>query len=178
MRTAAYLYPWDVLGDPAAPARIADLGVRGVTLAAAYHSTRALTPRHPQDRIVTAEHSAVYYPVDRRRWSARQLRPYPQGWMAEPDPFGTAAAALVEAGLEVHSWVVLAHNSRLGSEHPGSCVRNAYGDRLPWAPCIAQPEVVDYLVESAVEAALRRVAVGRPAPRPRAGYPQAGVWPT
>lgn len=43
-RAAAFLYPWDVVGDPDAPARVVDLGVRQVTLAAAYHSTRALTP--------------------------------------------------------------------------------------------------------------------------------------
>lgn len=44
MKASAFVYPWDVNGDPAAPGRLAALGVRGVTLASAYHSTRALTP--------------------------------------------------------------------------------------------------------------------------------------
>ena len=39
MKASAFVYPWDVNGDPDAPARIASLGVEQVTLAAAYHST-------------------------------------------------------------------------------------------------------------------------------------------
>lgn len=162
MRASAFLYPWDVVGDPEAAARTAALGVRQVTLASAYHSTRALTPRHPAHRVVTAEHAAILYPPDADRWAGRELRPYPAGaWApAGKDPFGQAAAALADAGLEVHSWVVLAHNSRLGEEHPDVCVVNAYGDRYPWAPCIARPAVRAYLTDLAVEAAVRPGAAG------------------
>jgi hypothetical protein len=160
VRASAFVYPWDVLGDPDAPERLAALGVRQVTLASAYHSTRAVTPRHPEHRVVTAEHAAVYYPADPSRWAGRALRPYAQRWLAEEDPYGEAAAQLAAAGLAVHSWVVLAHNSRLGAEHPGSVVRNAYGDPYPWAPCVARPEVREYLVELAAEAAVRPGAAG------------------
>ncbi|MFF8355461.1 hypothetical protein ACF063_18570 [Streptomyces chartreusis] len=159
MKASAFVYPWDVNGDPGAPGRIAALGVRQVTLASAYHSTRALTPRHPRHRIVTAEHAAVLYPVD-GRWEGRTLRPYPAGDWAPGDAFGEAAAALTEAGLEVHTWVVLAHNSRMGADHPDTCVVNAYGDRYPWAPCIAQPATRAYLVDLAAEAAVRPGARG------------------
>ncbi|KUO03667.1 hypothetical protein [Streptomyces caeruleatus] len=159
MKASTFVYPWDINGDPEAPGRIAALGVRQVTLAAAYHSTRALTPRHPRHRIVTAEHAAVLYPTD-DRWQGRALRPYPAGDWAPGDAFGEAAAALTAAGLEVHTWVVLAHNSRLGAEHPDTSVVNAYGDRYPWAPCIAQPATRAYLVELAAEAAVRPGARG------------------
>ena len=47
MHAWANLYPWDVDGDPAAADRIAGLGLTGVTLAAAYHAVRAVTPFHP-----------------------------------------------------------------------------------------------------------------------------------
>lgn len=159
MKASTFVYPWDINGDPEAPGRIASLGVQQVTLAAAYHSTRALTPRHPRHRIVTAEHAAVLYPTD-DRWQGRELRPYPAGDWAPGDAFGEAAAALTAAGLEVHTWVVLAHNSRLGAEHPDTSVVNAYGDRYPWAPCIAQPATRAYLVELAAEAAVRPGAHG------------------
>lgn len=159
MKTSAFLYPWDVVGDPAAPARVADLGVQQVTLASAYHSTRALTPRHPRHRIVTAEHAAVLYePGD--RWQGRALRPYAAGSWAPGDAYGEAAEALADAGLDVHTWVVLAHNSRMGAEHPGTSVVNAYGDRYPWAPCIARPATRAYLVDLAAEAAVRPDARG------------------
>ncbi|WUH94125.1 hypothetical protein OG900_31020 [Streptomyces sp. NBC_00433] len=161
MRTSAFVYPWDVLGDPAAAGRIAALGVRQVTLAAAYHSTRALTPRHPRHRVVTAEYAAALYPPDEKRWQGRELRPYAAGpWAAADDAWAAAAAELRAAGLDVHSWVVLAHNSRLGAEHPETNVVNAYGDRYPWAPCIAQDAVRGYLLDLAAEAAARPGAAG------------------
>ncbi|WP_159326515.1 hypothetical protein [Streptomyces tendae] len=160
MKASAFVYPWDVNGDPQAPARIADLGVAQVTLAAAYHSTRALTPRHPHHRVVTAEHAAVLYPPDSARWQGRTLRPYESGDWAPGDAYGEAAAALADAGLDVHTWVVLAHNSRLGAEHPHTSVLNAYGDRYPWAPCIAQPATRAYLTDLAAEAAVRPGAGG------------------
>ncbi|MEV7854303.1 hypothetical protein [Streptomyces sp. NPDC088183] len=160
MKTSAFLYPWDVIGDPDAAARVADLGVQQVTLAAAYHSTRALTPRHPGRRIVTAEHAAVLYPPDPDRWAGQGLRPHGQSWVASDDPFAEAAEALTGAGLEVHTWVVLAHNSRLGAEHPETSVVNAYGDRYPWAPCIGRPAVRAYLLALAAEAAVRPGARG------------------
>jgi hypothetical protein len=160
MRASAFLYPWDVRGDAAAAGRARDLGVQQVTLASAYHSTRAVTPRHPAHRIVTAQHAAVLYPPSEELWAGRDPRPYPAGAWASGDAFGDAAAALADAGLDVHSWVVLAHNSRLGGERPGTSVVNAYGDRYPWAPCIARPEVADYLTDLAVEAAVRPGASG------------------
>ncbi|MFE2101682.1 hypothetical protein [Streptomyces sp. NPDC059468] len=159
MKASAFVYPWDVNGDPEAPARIAALGVRQATLASAYHSTRALTPRHPRHRIVTAEYAAVLYPAG-NRWAGRGLRPYTAGRWAPADAYGEAAGALAAAGLEVHTWVVLAHNSRLGAEHPDTSVVNAYGDRYPWAPCIAQPATRAYLVDLAAEAAVRPGAHG------------------
>ncbi|MFF8988732.1 hypothetical protein ACF09H_01915 [Streptomyces sp. NPDC014983] len=159
MKAAAFVYPWDVNGDPGAPARIAGLGVEQVTLAAAYHSTRALTPRHPRHRIVTAEHAAVLYPPG-DRWTGRALRPRSAGHWAPGDAHGEAARALADAGLAVHTWVVLAHNSRLGTDHPDTSVVNAYGDRYPWAPCIAQPGTRAYLVDLAAEAAVRPGARG------------------
>ncbi|MFI2289501.1 hypothetical protein [Streptomyces niveus] len=160
MKTSAFLYPWDVVGDPDAAARVADLGVRQVTLASAYHSTRALTPRHPRHRVVTAEHAAVLHPLDEARWADAELRPYAAGDWAPGDAYGEAAAALADAGLDVHTWVVLAHNSRLGAEHPDTSVVNAYGDRYPWAPCVARPAVRTYVASLAAEAAVRPGAAG------------------
>ncbi|WP_329278568.1 hypothetical protein [Streptomyces sp. NBC_01451] len=162
MKASAFVYPWDVNGDPGAARRIAALGVEQVTLASAYHSTRALTPRHPRHRIVTAEHAAVLYPTDPtdERWAGRALRPCAAGSWAPGDAYGEAADALADAGLDVHTWVVLAHNSRLGADHPDTSVVNAYGDRYPWAPCIAQPATRAYLVDLAAEAAVRPGARG------------------
>lgn len=102
----------------------------------------------------------MLYPADPGRWQGRRLRPYAAGDWAPGDAYGEAAAALAGAGLDVHTWVVLAHNSRMGEEFPDTSVVNAYGDRYPWAPCIAQPETRAYLTDLAVEAAVRPGAAG------------------
>ena len=54
--------PLDVDGDPAAADRIAALGVTEVSLAAAYHAVRAVTPFHPGHRVVTRDAAAYYRP--------------------------------------------------------------------------------------------------------------------
>ena len=150
MRTGAYLYPWDVNGDPAAADRVAGLGLTEVTLAAAYHAVRAVTSFHPGHRIVTRD-AGVYYRPDPARWNGQPLRPAHAG----PGPagsFGRAAAALRAAGISVTAWVVLTHNSRLAGT--GECaVRNAFGDIYPWALCAGSAAVRSYAATLAAEVA-------------------------
>ncbi|HKT01576.1 MAG TPA: hypothetical protein VJT31_18795, partial [Rugosimonospora sp.] len=153
MDIAAYLYPWDVAGDPAAPERVAALGLDHAVLAAGYHATRAVTPRHPGHRVVTAPHSAAYYPTGGQVWRGSPLRPYPAGWLPDPDPFGTALRALSGAGVPVHAWLVLSHVDLPTGAGDRDCVVNAYGDRYPWALCPARDAVAHYAVTYAREVA-------------------------
>lgn len=140
----AYLYPWDVVGDPSAAERIAALGVDAVALAAAYHSVRAATPFHPAHRVVNAHHAALYLPVRDAAWSGSRLVPGTPGWMPRPDSFLEARDALRAVGLPVHAWTVLTHNTRLGHAHPDLAVRNAFGDPYPYALCPSSAEVRAY----------------------------------
>jgi hypothetical protein len=146
-----YLYPWDAVGDPGCAERIAGLGVDRVLLAAAYHTVRALTPAHPEHKVVTADHSAVYYQPDRARWSGREVQPVVATWA--PGSFHEGAQALRSAGLKVYAWTVLTHNQRLGTVHPEISVVNAFGDRYPWALCAANPRVYEYASTLAAEVA-------------------------
>jgi hypothetical protein len=142
METAAYLYSWDVVGDPAAADLVAGLGLSHVTLAAVYHGTRALTPRHPGHRVVVAEHTAAYYPLSTERWDGTLLHPPPAPWTGGTDAFGAAASVLGAAGVPVHAWVVVNHVDLPGPAE--FAVTNAYGDRYPWALCPAQEAVREY----------------------------------
>lgn len=147
------LYPWDVAGDPAAAERVAGLGADRATLAAAYHTVRTLSPRHPHRKVVTATHSAVYYRPDERRWAqdGPLLRPVEAPWA--PGAFTEAAAALRGAGLAVYAWTILAHNQRLGTLHPEHAVVNAFGDPYAWALCVNSPQVREYCGTLAAEVA-------------------------
>jgi hypothetical protein len=154
VRAWANLYPWDVIGDPAAADRIAGLGLTGVTLAAAYHSVRAVTPFHPEHRIVTRD-AAVYYRADPARWPATGVRPARlRPAVARPSgSFERAAAALRSRGLRVTAWAVVTHNDRLAAAVPSAAVRNAFGDGYPWALCPASPAVREYAAALAGEIA-------------------------
>ena len=151
-RTTGYLYPWDVIDDPGAAERIAGLGLDSITLAAAYHGVRAVTPVHPRHRFVEARHSALYVPVRPQVWASAPIQPASaQPWTGHPDAFGEAKRMLSEAGVPVAAWVVLTHRDPAegvrddglggGTEY---CVRNAFGDRYRYALCPSQPAVVDY----------------------------------
>jgi len=144
MDTAAYVYPWDVVGDPAAADQIAGLGLSHVTLAAVYHAVRALTPRHPGHRLVVAEHTAAYYPLSTERWEQSALYPPPAAWTGGTDSFGAAVGALRAAGVGVHAWVVVNHVDLPGNAE--FAVTNAYGDRYPWTLCPARDAVQEYAV--------------------------------
>src|SRR5262249_13436701 len=127
-------------------ARLTEIGVDEVLLAATYHSVRALTPRHPRHRIVTASHAAAYYRLDKERWSGRQIRPQAATWMDRDDAFDQSVEILRAAGLRVSAWSVLVHGTSLVAQAPDAAVRNVYGDRYPWAPCAADPRVTSYVV--------------------------------
>jgi hypothetical protein len=153
VNTVAHVYPWDVVGDPDAPGRIAGLGVDAVALAASYHTVRAATPLHPERRLIDARHAAFYLPVREQAWQGKRLRPAGPSWVDESS-FVTARDSLRHAGLPVYAWTVLTHSSRLGDEHPDLTVVNAFGDRYPYALCPSNADVVEYcqtLVEEIVE---------------------------
>jgi hypothetical protein len=145
---SGHAYPWDILGDLA----FLDRATETITLAAAYHSTRAATPLHPAHQIVDARHAALYRPVRETAWKGHGLTPRPAGWMTAADPFGEAAATLKRAGHRVNAWIVLTHNTRLGTERPDVAVVNCFGDIYPYALCPAHAEVRDYAATLAAEA--------------------------
>jgi hypothetical protein len=156
-RAVGYAYPWDFAGDPAAADRAAALGLDAVAVAAAYHAVRAASPLHPGRRLVDARHAACYVPLRQEAWRERRLRPAPPAWPdgeAGEDRFGRAREALRTAGLGVHAWVVLTHNSLLGRAHPELTVRNAFGERYPYALCPSADDVVEYCATLVGEIAL------------------------
>ena len=144
MQVTGYLYPWDVLGDPKAVSWVKDTGVDRVALAAAYHSVRAGTPRHPTRRVVDARSAALYVP-EGGAFAGRQLIPgNAREWTGTENGFGEAAAAFQAEGLPVDAWTVLTHSSAVGGNSPGLCVQNAFDEVYRYALCPSQPQVRSY----------------------------------
>jgi hypothetical protein len=154
LTATAYAYPWDIVGDPDAPARLRALGVDSVTLAGAYHSVRAATPRHPHHRIVDASAAALYVPVRADIWRGHRLVPRSGAQWAGDDSFRRARDALAEAGLVTQAWVVATHGTALGDAAPELSVRNAYGDSYRYALCPSSPDVRRYAATLVSEVAV------------------------
>ncbi|MFI5627194.1 hypothetical protein ACIA03_27300 [Nocardioides sp. NPDC051685] len=147
-----YAYPWDVIGDPEFADRARGLGVTKVALAAAYHTTRAATPLHPEHRIVEARSAALYRPFRAGAWDGARLVPPAAAWVAAEDPYGEAAALLTEAGFEVAAWIVLTHSTLLGEDHPDLAVVNCWDEPYPYALCVRHEDVRRYAETLAAEA--------------------------
>ncbi len=149
---SGHAYPWDVLDDPDFPARVRKAGLDTVTLAATYHSTRAATPLHPTRRVVDARYAALYRPIRAKAWAGQRLRAAAPAWMSERDPFGAAAEVLRGNGLRVTAWIVLTHNTWLGTANPDVAVVNCFGELYPYALCPASPQVRWHAATLAAEA--------------------------
>ncbi|MET9264664.1 hypothetical protein [Amycolatopsis sp. NPDC004079] len=144
MKATGYAYPWDVLGDTAFAERVRDLGVDEVAVALAYHSARAATPWSTDQTSVVARTAALYRPVRAEAWAGRDLVPAAPDWVSSEDSGGDAVRRLNDAGIPAAAWIVLTHNSQLGTAFPQYAVRNCFDETYPWALCPAQPAVREY----------------------------------
>ncbi|OZD08158.1 hypothetical protein CH275_06315 [Rhodococcus sp. 06-235-1A] len=151
-RIVAHAYPWDVLGDPHFVDRARRLGVREISLAATYHSTRAATPLHPQHKVVDAHHAALYRPVRPEAWAGHTITARTADWGGAEDAFGEAAALLRNSGFLVNAWIVLTHSTILGHAHPDATVVNCFGDAYRYALAPGHPDIVRYSATLAAEA--------------------------
>ncbi len=142
VKVTGYTYPWDVLDDPGFLERVRELGVDEVAVAVSYHSARAATPWSAERTSVIARHAALYRPVRDEVWG--ELRPAEPDWVESRDSAGDAVRQLIQAGIPAAAWIVLTHNSQLGTAFPEFAVRNCFGERYPWALCPAQPAVREY----------------------------------
>ncbi|MEU8889944.1 hypothetical protein [Streptomyces sp. NPDC048442] len=144
MRVVGYAYPWDILDAPGFVDRAGELGVDEVAVAVSYHSARAATPWSPAGTSVLARHAALYRPVREKAWRDAPLRPAAPDWASVPDSAGDAVRVLNAAGVPAAAWIVLTHDSRLGTQFPQYAVRNCFGESYPWALCPSQPQVRAY----------------------------------
>ncbi len=137
-----FAYAWDLAerGTSEAVESFLDLGLDTVTVAASYHSGKFLRPRG-RGKIAFPEGGTVYFRHDPARYGA--LAPRANGLLAERDVLREACE---RGDIAVNAWLVLLHNSRLGSLHPEACVSNAFGDRLIYSLCPSAPEAREYAV--------------------------------
>ena len=139
---AIYAYAWDV-GEVGVPTFVADvkaLGLDTVTLAGSYHAGKFLRPKGKSGKVYFPEDGTAYFRVTPERYGT--IKPSENSLLQH----GDTMKALCEAEIAVNAWMVLLHNTRLGTAHPDSTVENAFGDRYVYSLCPSAPEVREYAV--------------------------------
>jgi hypothetical protein len=141
--SCVYTFVEDLRGEGAAPVldRVLGLGRSGLTVAAAYHRARDVTPHGPAR--VTFRRDGVHFPPGDL---FRRLVPPAQPG-AEEDPLRALRSLTRERGAALHAWGVFCHNTTLGLAHPDVTQENCFGDRAaPADLCPSHPDVRAYAV--------------------------------
>jgi hypothetical protein len=139
---AIYAYAWDVaeVGVPSFVTEAKALGLDTVTFAGSYHAGKFLRPKGKRGKVYFPEDGTAYFRVAPERYG--KIKPLENGQLEQ----GDTLKALCEADIAVNAWMVLLHNTRLGTAHPKATVENAFGDRYVYSLCPSAPEAREYAV--------------------------------
>jgi hypothetical protein len=138
---AIYTYAWDLAeeGVDAAVAQFCNLGLDTVTIAGSYHAGKFLRPHGRNGKVYFPEDGTVYFKSDQSRYGA--IKPVPNAMLDHKD----VLRELTEhRQIKTNVWLVLLHNTVLGSRHPEATVANAFGDRYVYNLCPSAPEARAY----------------------------------
>ncbi|GII91129.1 hypothetical protein [Sinosporangium siamense] len=146
MDSSVYVFVEDVRGEGLDKVldRLSGYDVQSVTVAAAYHRARDVTP-HGLTRV-TRRVDGVHFEPPADLFEDLRLTPPVQPGVAD-EPITALRRATAERGMKLHGWTVFLHNSTIGLAHPDVTVRNCFGDRgSPGDLCPAHPDVRLYAV--------------------------------
>src|SRR5215469_15065015 len=115
--SSVYAYPWDLLdeGFEKSLDTIAELGLAGVNVAAAYHSGKLIAPRSPRRRVHFLEGGVVYFRPTSSRFQDSRIQPVASELVAKSDLMGNTITECKKRGMKPSAWVVGTHNTRLAS---------------------------------------------------------------
>ena len=160
MITSLYVYPWDLWdgGVDKTLEYIADLGIKCVSVAVAYHGGKFFLPHNPKKKVFYHPEGMIYFSTDMDAYGV--LKPRMGTALQEAaaqgmDLFGEIIRQAQRHGLQARAWVVGLHNSYLGGQHPDCCTVNAFGERYAHALCPADETVRFYLKKLIEELANR-----------------------
>ena len=135
--SAIYTYAWDLaeVGIGEAVRQFAGLGLDTVTVAGSYHAGKFLRPHGRSGKVYFPEDGTIYFKADPNRYGA--IKPAPNSQFSDADVIRQLTA---NGKLATNVWLVLMHNTLLGTRHPDATVANAFGDRYVYNLCPSAPE--------------------------------------
>ena len=139
---AIYAYAWDIAeaGVAESIAEFRSLGLDTVTMAGSYHAGKFLRPHGRTGKVYFPEDGTAYFRTTPHRYGA--IKPVENRMLADRD----VLRELCAGPLQVNAWMVLLHNTLLGTIYPEATVANAFGDRYVYSLCPSSPEARAYAV--------------------------------
>lgn len=140
---AIYTYAWDLAeeGVDQAVGQFLKLGLDTVTYAGSYHAGKFLRPHGRTGKVYFPQDGTVYFQADHARYGA--IKPVANTMLKERDVLRELTDG---KRMAVNVWLVLLHNTLLGSANPDSTVTNAFGDKYIYNLCPSAPEARAYAV--------------------------------
>jgi hypothetical protein len=147
MYSGLWMFAWDLADEGAESVMgwAADSGLTALQIAGAYHAGWFIHPHNPRHRAYMPEDGCVYFQPELTLYAGTRLQPKVASVCAETDWMREAGKRLDRHGLQLVSWTVCCHNTRLGRLHPECTVHNVFGDSYPHALCPANDDVRAYL---------------------------------
>ena len=110
-------------------------------MAGSYHAGKFLRPHGKSGKVYFPEDGTAYFRTTASRYGA--IKPIENHLLAGRD----ILRELTDDGsMQVNAWMVLLHNTLLGTEHPEAAVANAFGDRYVYALCPSHPDSRAYAI--------------------------------
>lgn len=145
-RTTMWLYPWDA-DDEGVDNVLATIqnraGIDAVALAVAYHSGMFLLPHNPRHKLYFPT-PGVYFQPDQSRFERLMMRPQVNDLAGSGIVESVRRESAVRR-MRLDAWVVILHNTGLGTAYPSATNVNAFDDRHLPHLCPANPDVRAYV---------------------------------
>ena len=140
---AIYTYAWDLAeeGVSKAVGQFEALGLDTVTIAGSYHAGKFLRPHGRAGKVYFPEDGTVYFKANPARYGA--IKPVANSLLSSQD---VLRELTFQERMKTNVWLVLLHNTLLGSAHPDSAVSNAFGDRYIYNLCPSAPDARAYAI--------------------------------
>ena len=146
MESTIYAFAEDLRGEGTAQVldRVLGYGCNGLTVAAAYHRARDVTP-HGRSRVILRS-DGVHFRPPAELFRGQRLAP-PVQQEADDGLLAALRRLTAERGASLHGWTVFLHNTTLGLAHPDVTQENCFGDRAaPADLCPSHPDVRAYAI--------------------------------
>ncbi len=140
---AIYTYAWDLAeaGVAEAVGGFRELGLNTVTIAGSYHAGKFLRPHGKTGKVYFPQDGTVYFNADPSRYGA--IKPVANAMLAERDILRELTN---QKDIATNVWLVLLHNTLLGTAHPEATAANAFGDRYIYSLCPSAPAARAYAI--------------------------------